>query len=80
MKEDNKICINPEFTKSNKKILRETRYLGIMKKIKTLNYIYSNKFAILSLGEKPIGVVIENDEVADTQKKIFEILWSIAKS
>lgn len=66
-------------SKTNKKILRETKALEIMRDIKTVNYIYSNKFAILTLVKEPIGIVIENKEIADAQRKIFETLWKIAE-
>jgi len=68
-----------DISKTNKKILRETRSLPIMKDIKTLNYIYANKFVIITLTENPIGVIIENTEISEAQKKIFETLWHTAQ-
>ncbi len=68
-----------EVSKTDKKIFRETKSLEVMKEIQTINYIYANKFAILTLTKEPIGIIIENKEIAETQKKIFESLWGIAK-
>lgn len=50
------------------------------KKVKTPTYIliYPGKTAYISLDAKnePVGVVIENDGVYQTQKTIFDDLWS----
>lgn len=37
--------------------------------------IYDNKIAYTSFGENPIGTIIENAELANTQRSIFEMLW-----
>ena len=43
----------------------------------TYEIIYSGKVAHISLDntENPVGVVIENEEIYDTQKLIFEYNW-----
>jgi len=64
-------------SKTNKKILRITKSLEEMKNLKTINYIYSDKFAILSLKKEPIAVIIKDKEIANAQKTLFEILWEI---
>jgi len=68
-----------EVSKTDKKIVRETKSLEMMKDIKTINYIYADKFAILTLTKEPVGIIIENKEIAEAQKKIFESLWDIAE-
>lgn len=40
--------------------------------------IYDDKFSIISFGEKPIGVIIESKEIADTQRDIFKMAWLYA--
>ncbi len=52
----------------------DEKYIG-----KTAQVIYNNKVAIFILGEPYYLIVIENKEVAETYKKQFNLLWSIAK-
>lgn len=66
-----------EFHKKNKEEYREMKFLPI--EFPTATNIYGNKVAILSLEKEPIGVIIENEDIAKTQKMIFEFLWKIAK-
>ena len=56
------------------------KYKIINKKFNTATWIYGNKIATLSLTEKePIGIIIENKEMADTQRMVFELMWKQAK-
>ncbi len=41
--------------------------------------IYGNKVAIIIWSETPVGMVVENKEVAKSFKQYFEILWKISK-
>jgi len=59
--------------------LRETRFLPTGIEFPTATNIYGNKVAILSLEKEPIGLIIDNEEIAKTQKIIFELLWKIAE-
>src|SRR3989344_3029284 len=60
--------------------LREIRFLPKNFKINTHAQIYSNKVAIITLNkEELIGVVIENKDIVETQKSLFEELWKTAK-
>src|SRR3989338_7384162 len=68
-----------EFNKNNKKELREIRFLPQNIDFSTITNIYGNKVAIFSLKHGIFGVLIDNSEIADNQKKIFDILWRIAK-
>ena len=45
----------------------------------TATYVYGNKVAILSLEKEPVGIIIENEDIARTQGMVFELLWKIAK-
>ncbi len=69
-----------ELALHNKKELREIRFLDEMKDMETVVYIYGNKLAILTFMKKePIAIIIENKEIADSQRILFESLWKIAK-
>ena len=37
--------------------------------------IFENKVMIVSLGEEKVGVIIESQQIADTQKIIFDYFW-----
>ncbi|MDD5132881.1 MAG: helix-turn-helix domain-containing protein [Candidatus Nanoarchaeia archaeon] len=52
----------------------DEKYIG-----KTAQIIYNNKIAIFIMGTPYYLIIIENKEVAETYKKQFDLLWSIAK-
>jgi sugar-specific transcriptional regulator TrmB len=68
-----------EISKSNKSLLRESRYMQELANFKTINFIYKNKVAMLSFTNEPVGLIIENKEIAETQRFIFELIWKSAK-
>ena len=41
--------------------------------------IYANKVALVSFGRKPIGVVLESDDIANTLRCMFDLLWKALK-
>ncbi|MBU2524327.1 hypothetical protein KKG71_03990 [Patescibacteria group bacterium] len=42
--------------------------------------IYDNKTAIISFAENnPIGIIIQDESIANTQRSIFEMAWSFAE-
>ncbi len=41
--------------------------------------IYDNKVAIVSYGKDLIGMIIENRDIANTQRTIFKMAWDFAK-
>lgn len=52
----------------------------IKEKLPTTKIIYGNKLAILTFEkENSIGLIIENKDIADTERKLFELLWKTAK-
>jgi len=55
----------------------ERKWLGKKSTVPTYIIIYPGKTAYISLDAKgePVGVVIENDGVYETQKHIFDSLW-----
>ena len=64
---------------TNKKFLRETRYLENINKLKTAGYIYNNKFIIIKFSPEPLAISIEDEETTKTQKEFFELLWKSAE-
>ncbi|MCX6742367.1 MAG: helix-turn-helix domain-containing protein [Candidatus Pacearchaeota archaeon] len=52
----------------------------IQDKIEMTKIIYGDKIAFLTFKEKnSIGILIENKEITETERKLFEILWKQAK-
>lgn len=66
---------NKKLYGTNKKEYRETRYNSQIKEIQTATYLYENKVIIISYGEKPKGIILENEKLSKTQEIIFEELW-----
>lgn len=57
--------------------LRTTRFLPDDFVICNANYIYGNKVAIISLNKKlPIGIIIEDQDIAEMQRALFEMAWA----
>ena len=41
-------------------------------------FIYGDKIAMINVTkEQPIGIIIKNKIIADTQRQVFEILWNV---
>ena len=54
------------------------RFLPKSYKFKTATWVYNDKVAIVSLSQKePIGVLIEDYEISNSQKNQFELIWSL---
>ena len=64
--------------KSEKKELRKSKFIAKLN-FQTVTYIYGDKVVILSLETEVIGLIIENKNIADTQRRMFDFLWGIAK-
>lgn len=63
------------------KELIEFKFLPVEYKFKTATWIYDNKVAMLSLSQKePVGVIIKDTEIANSQRSQFNLLWSLLKS
>ncbi|OGX32324.1 MAG: hypothetical protein A2787_10225 [Omnitrophica WOR_2 bacterium RIFCSPHIGHO2_01_FULL_48_9] len=68
-----------EFKKTDKSQKRETRFLDSTKSMETIFYIYGDKVAILTfVSKEPIAIIIENKEIADSQRILFENMWKMA--
>ena len=58
-------------------VLRRTRYTPPTVAFNNTNFIYGNKVAIISLHKKqPIGIIIEDADVAHTMTILFDALWA----
>lgn len=68
-----------EMYKSDKKMLRETRYIGNINKIKTAGYIYNNNLIIIKFSPEPLAILIKDEEIIKTQREFFNLLWNISK-
>lgn len=60
--------------------LDERRWLLLPKESRdsTYGFIYAGRVAFVSLddGQNPVGVVVQNDALYETQKAVFEHLWN----
>lgn len=66
-----------ELVKSDRQSLRKTKLLlkGINFSAET--YIYGDKVAILDYNKDIIGVIIKSDQIAESQRSIFEMNWKM---
>lgn len=66
---------------NNRKIykLSDLRFLKELNEIESNVFIYSDRVAFISSGGNLAGVIIRNQEMVKQQKKIFEVLWKLAK-
>lgn len=58
--------------------LRETRLLPAEVQFTGETYIYGNKVAVLDFDKKIFGVITENEQIAESQRAMFELAWSNA--
>jgi len=65
---------DPEIAKVTK-----LRFIDSFASMPTITMIAGDKVATLSLGGDLLGVLIEDKEIAQTQRMIFELLWKQAK-
>lgn len=65
--------------KDDKNFHRETRLLP-SKEYKFTNEIniYDNKVAITSFADELVGIIMESEKIADTQRDIFKMAWAYA--
>ena len=77
----NKIKVKAIFNQKLKdKIpLAEIRYLPKEYHSHTATNIYGDKVAIILWTEEPFAILIRQKEIADSYRKYFDIMWSIAK-
>jgi sugar-specific transcriptional regulator TrmB len=62
----------------NKNEYREIRFSPTT--FKSNVFIYGDKVAMINVTkEQPMGVIIKNKSIADTQRQVFEMLWELSK-
>ncbi|MEA3398892.1 MAG: hypothetical protein U9R00_00035 [Patescibacteria group bacterium] len=64
--------------KKDKKEHRETRFFPKKISLNSATHIYGDKVAVFSLDGPLFGIIIENKEIAESQRTIFQILWKRA--
>lgn len=57
--------------------LRQTKLLPKHTTFTSETYIYGNKTAVLDMGHTIFGIITENDQIAASQRAIFELTWSM---
>ncbi len=56
--------------------LRVTQFLPELVAVTNANFIYANKVAIITLNKKkPVGILIEDEDIHHTMEILFETLW-----
>ncbi len=56
-----------------------TRYLPNEYTTLISTLVYVDKVAIISWTDVPVGFLIEDKQTADSYRKYFEFMWSLAK-
>ncbi len=65
-----------ELKKRDEQELRHTKFLPQGADVKTCQFIYGNTLAIISLNKrKPVGVIMEDPDIAHTAALLFECIW-----
>ena len=59
----------------DKKVQRETVFLPEEMKLPARLHIYANKVAVFSLKKEPLGVLIEDKDIADMMRIFYDSLW-----
>lgn len=59
--------------------LRELRYLPEAYAHKTSMMIYGNRIAILSSQKELVTIIIESDDIADSERKKFDLIWDLVE-
>lgn len=60
-------------------LLREVKYLPETEIYQTSKLIYRNKVAIFSSKKELITIIIESDDIAESERKNFETIWHLTK-
>lgn len=66
-----------DLKKSDKGLLRETKILPKNISFNSEIYIYDGKIAMIDVKDEVIGVIIENEELFNVHKQMFEMVWGI---
>lgn len=66
-----------ELAMNDEKSLRKTKLLPSGVSFSAETYIYGDKVAILDYNKDIIGVIIKSDQIANSQRAIFEMNWRL---
>lgn len=69
----------PRFHNKQYKKITKMRFNSTLKDFPCMIFIYGKKVAIYTLKKDLIGLIIENEQVAESMKFIFEIYWKNGK-
>jgi HTH-type transcriptional regulator, sugar sensing transcriptional regulator len=61
---------------SDEHYLRQTKLLPKNVPFTSETYIYDDKVAVLDFGKRVFGVITQNKQITDSQRAIFEYVWS----
>ena len=64
---------------SDPRELREIRYLPIECYIPTSTFIYCNTVAVMTSKEELICYKVESEEIAESEKQKFDLIWNLLK-
>jgi hypothetical protein len=62
---------------SDAQSLRSTKLLPKETTFSAETYIYDNKVATLDYKKDIIGIIIESESIASSQKAVFEMMWKV---
>lgn len=72
----NRVPVALALAEKDKMEFRQTKFVPKEFSFHTAMFIYGDKLAIISVNKKPIiGIVIEDMNIAYTQKMLFEMVW-----
>lgn len=78
-----KIIIDPydekTFHKKEYKKITEMRFLEQLRDFPCMIFIYGKKVALYTVKGELIGLIIENKQVAEAMKMVFEMYWNMAE-
>ena len=69
--------VSPEIVASSAKQLREIRFLPPQYRERTSTLIYGDRVAIFSTKKELITVIIESQEIAESERKRFDLIWDL---
>jgi sugar-specific transcriptional regulator TrmB len=71
-----KSTLSRELKRRDDQEMRVTYFLAEDSPIRTSNFLYGNKVAMISLNKQlPVGTLIEDQDIYDTMSVLFEALW-----
>jgi len=74
-----RVPIIEEMMKRNRRELRRMRFLPKWFRINSMIHIYGDKFAWMVFGRQQLGIIIQNEEIANTMCEIFDVLWELSE-